>query len=196
MHNFTEEFLKNIATNKVQGDFSPYNKNDLGKTKRYIKTILGRLSDKKSIILLPDYESYGSGFASYINVKISKKDKSDVTILNEKNRTIESHDGLLLFISTVAPYWYYGKGKWWDNYSDGSYKGGGGNFLIPESCRQTNLKIWQDEINYITALFTEYRMTLLTEKELEQSLPFKIEIESNLANKQLTVFDCFFHWED
>jgi penicillin-binding protein-related factor A (putative recombinase) len=29
MNNFTEEFLKNIATNKVKGAFTPYNKNYL-----------------------------------------------------------------------------------------------------------------------------------------------------------------------
>jgi hypothetical protein len=196
MNNFTEDYLRNTAQDIPQGDFTPYNKKDVGKAKRYIKGMLGALSDKKSIIVLPDYNSYGSGFASYINVKISKKDKSDVTITKDKNKTTEEHDGLLLYISLVAPYWVYGKSVWWDNYSDGSYIGGGGSFLESHRLSNSNAVLWQSEIDYITSLFDEYQIRLLTQQEANTQLDFDVEIKSNLAEKQLTVFDCFYHWED
>jgi hypothetical protein len=196
MNNFSEDYLRNTAQDIPQDDFTPYNKNDVGKTKRYIKGMLGALSDKKSIQILPDYKSYGSGFASYINVKISKKDKSDVIIIKEKNRTVEQHDGLLLYISLVAPYWVYGKSDWWDNYSDGSYIGGGGSFLESHSLSNSNTSLWQSEIDFITSLFDEYQIRLLTNKEAQTPLWFDVKIKSNLAEKQLQIFDCFFHWED
>jgi hypothetical protein len=196
MNNFDEGFLRNIANNIPQGDFSPFNKNDLGKTKRYIKGMLGALSDKKSIIVEADYSAYGSGFASYINVKISKKDKSDIIITKDKSSITEEHDGLLIYLSLVAPYWYYGKGVWWNNYENGISNSGGGSFLTPESKKQINLNLWQNEIDFITQLFDTYQIRLLEQKELEKNLWFDVTIKSNLANKQLTVFDCFFHWED
>jgi hypothetical protein len=196
VNNFTEDFLRNIANNNPEGDFSPFNKKDISKNKRYLKGMIGMLSEKKSILIDADYASYGSGFASYINIKISKKDKSDVTTIKDNNRTIDEHDGLLIYVSLVAPYWYYGKGNWWDNYSDGSYTGGGGNFLMPDSIKATNMEIWQNEIDHITKLFDDYRIRLLTMTEVELPLWFEVEMKSNLAGRHLTVFDCFFHWDD
>jgi hypothetical protein len=196
MNDFTEEYLRNLAADKVQGDFTPFNKGDIGKIKRYVKGMLGRLSDNNRIVIEADYSAYGSGFASYINVKISKKDRSDVKVIQEKKRTVDEHDGLLLYISLLAPYWYFGKGSWWDNYSDGSYIGGGGNFLTTRSIREYNKPLWSKEVEQITALFDEHRYRLLTEKEVEKTLWFDTKIVSNLGEKPYTVFDCFFHWED
>lgn len=194
--NFTETYLRNLATDQVQGDFTPFNKNDIGKVKRYIKGMLGQLSDHKRILVEPDYEAYGSGFASYINVKISKKDKSDTIIERNGNRTVEKKDALLLYISLLSPYWYFGKGDWWNNYTNGEYSGGSNNFLTPDSINRYNKTLWSDDVEHITRLFEEFRYSLLTKKEVEQMLDFEVKITSNLGEKPYTVFDCFFHWED
>jgi hypothetical protein len=193
---FTETYLRNAATDQVQGDFPPFNKNDIAKVKRYVKGMLGRLSDHHHIVVLPDYSAYGSGFASYINVKISKKDKSDTTFVKDGNRTTEKKDGLLLYISLLAPFWYFGKGDWWDNYSNGVYQSGSSNFLMPDSIKKYNKDLWETEIEQITRLFEEYRYALLTQKEVEKQLDFEVKIASNLGEKPYTVFDCLFHWED
>jgi hypothetical protein len=196
MNDFTEGYLRNLAADKVQGDFPPFNKGDIGKIKRYIKGMLGRLSDNRRLNVEADYSAYGSGFASYINVKISKKDKSDTTIIKEKKRTVENKDGVVLYISLLSPYWYFGQGEWWDNYSDGSYIGGGGGFLTTNSIKKYNKSLWEKDVESITALFDEYRYRLLTKEELEKPLGFDVLIKSNFLDRELTVFDCFFHWED
>jgi hypothetical protein len=193
---FTETYLRNAAADQVQGDFTPFNKKDIAKVKRYVKGMLGRLSDNHRIVVLPDYSAYGSGFASYINVKISKKDKSDTTFVKDGNRTTEKKDGLLLYICLLAPYWYFGKGDWWDNYSNGVYQSGSSNFLMPDSIKKYNKDLWETEIEQITRLFEEYRYALLTQKEVEKQLDFEVKIERNLGEKPYTVFDCLFHWED
>jgi hypothetical protein len=193
---FTETYLRNAAADQVQGDFTPFNKNDIGKVKRYIKGMLGRLSDNHRIVVLHDYGAYGSGFASYINVKISKKDKSDTIVVKDGNRTTEKKDSLLLYISLLAPYWYFGKGDWWDNYSNGVYQSGSNNFLTPDSIKKYNKDLWETEVEQITRLFEEFRYTLLTQKEVEMQLDFDVKIVTNLGQKPYTVFDCLFHWED
>ena len=86
-HIFNEEYLRKAAADKVQGDFAPFNKQDIGKVQRYVKGMLGQLSDNKRIVVEPDYKAYGSGFASYINVKISKKDKSDTIVVKNGAQT-------------------------------------------------------------------------------------------------------------
>jgi hypothetical protein len=193
---FTEEYLRKAAADQVQGDFTPFNKNDIGKVKRYVKGMLGRLSDNKRINVAADFSAYGSGFASYINVKISKKDKSDTVIEKNGNRTIEKKDAILVYISLLAPYWYFGKGDWWDNYTNGEFSGGSSNFLMPDSINQYNKPLWETEIEQITRLFEEFRYGLLTKKEVEQPLWFDVEIEANIGEKPYMVFDCLFHCED
>ena len=193
---FTEEYLRKAAKDEVQGDFTPFNKNDIGKVQRYIKGMLGRLSDSKRINVEADFKSYGSGFASYINVKISKKDKSDTIIEKKGNRTTEKKDAILIYISLVAPFWYFGKGDWWDYYSNGELEGGSSNFLIPDSIIHYNKILWDTEIEQITRLFEEFRYTLLTKKEVAQVLDFEVKMKSNLGEQPYTVFDCLFHWED
>jgi hypothetical protein len=193
MTDFTEEYLRNLAADKVQGDFAPFNKKDMGKVKRYIKGMLGRLSDNHRLVVEADYQSYGSGFASYINVKISKKDKSDTTIVKETKGTYHQTDGLLLYISLLSPYWYFGKGYWYINEGTG---GSGSNFLTPEGINDYNKALWEKDVERITLLFDEYRYRLLTEKEVEKPLWFHCPITTNLGDAPYTVFDCFFHWED
>ncbi len=194
---FDETYLRKLVADEVQGDFSPFNKNSIDKVRRYIKGMLGRLSDERSIIVEADYKSYGSGFASYIPVKISKKDKSDITTTPRAKGTSEEHDGLLLYICLLAPYWYYGKGHWWNNYnSQYVSNSGGGSMLVPEDAHRYNAQLWDKHIGDITTLFDEYRYRLLREKEVSATLPFKVDITTNLGNPPYTVFDCFFHWED
>jgi hypothetical protein len=194
---FTETYLRNLAADRVQGDFTPFNQNDIYEVEAYIKGMLGRLSDNKSINVQADFDNYGSGFASYINVKITKKDKSDTTILSKKdNRISVQKNGLLLYICSLSLYWYFGGAKWTEDYLDNKYQGGSMPFLMPEHIHDYDKILWHNEIEHITRLFENYRYSLLTEQEVEKSLWFKTAITTIIGQKPYTVFDCFFHWED
>jgi hypothetical protein len=194
---FTETYLRNLAADKVQGDFTPFNKNDIQKNQRYIKGMLGRLSDEKTIHIEADYNAYGSGFASYINVKITKKDQSDTLVLSKNgNKTAVQKKGLLLYLCTLAPYWYFGGTTWIEDYTDNKYQGGTMPFLMPKDIDKYDNSLWHNEIECITQLFDAYRYRLLTKSEVEKSLWFDVAITTNLGDKPYTVFDCFFHWED
>jgi hypothetical protein len=69
-------------------------------------------------------------------------------------------------------------------------------FLRPEDNAKYDKTIWQDEIDFITQHFDEYRYRLLTQTELEPYLNFDIDIPTIIADKPYQVFDCFFYWED
>ncbi len=193
---FDEKYLRNLTNDEVQGDFTPFNKGDVQKVNRSIKGMLGRLKDKKNLIVEADFHAYGSGFASYINVKISKKNNSDSVIQKNGNKTEVSTKGILLYICSLAPYWYFGGVKWYSSFLNDKSQSGTIPFLNPQDIRKYDTELWAHEIEYITRLFEEYRYTLLTEQEVEKPLWFDVDIKANMGDKPYTVFDCFFHWED
>lgn len=194
--NFNETYLRTLLKGDLQADFEPFLNNDVFEVEAYIKQMLGRLKDRNSIKIQADYQAYGSGFASYINVKITKKDKSDTVFTKEGKINIESKKSVLLYISLLCPYWFFGGANWSENYLDGKYQGGSMPFLRPEDNAKYDKKIWQDEIDFITQYFDEYRYQLLTQTELEPYLNFDIDIPTIIADKPYQIFDCFFYWED
>ena len=130
---FTEEFLKDLIDAKVIGDMMPFKTGKINKVESYIKTIIGRINDNQRLIVEPDYKYYGSGFASYVNVKISQRDRSDTQITYSRGERTEWIKGLLLYISNLSPYWYYGGSEWTITYNNDTWKGGSGGFLRPEN---------------------------------------------------------------
>jgi hypothetical protein len=194
--NFKEIYLRNLIKGTLQADFEPFLNNDVFEVEAYIEQMLGRLKDNRNIKLQPDFQAYGSGFASYINVKITKRDKSDTIFSKEGNFNVESKKSLLLYISLLSPYWFFGGASWSENYLDGKYQGGSMPFLRPQDNAKYDKTIWQDEVNFITQNFDEFRYRLLTQTELEPYLNFEIDIPTIVADKPYQIFDCFFYWED
>jgi hypothetical protein len=192
----SEEFLNQLAKEKVIGDFPPFDTGDIDEVEKYIKAIIGRLKDNYQIIVEPDFNYYGSGFASYINVRISKKDKSDTKTTQDKNKLTHWTKGLLFYISNLTPYWYYGASEWTVSTENGKYVGGSSGYLRPESIDQVDNELWSIEIEKAKAVFDQFRYRLLTKEEVEKQVNFDTTIRTVLADKPYDVFDFFFHWED
>jgi hypothetical protein len=195
MDNFSEQYLRDLVAEKVQGDFPPFKSGKYTTVVKYIKEIVGRLSDNKTWIVEADYENYQSGFASFVPVKISKKDKSDTITKNENGLIIETKDSLLIYLSKLCPYWYYSQGIWMDMIRDGKNLPST-HFIRPEEQKKVNLHLWATDIEKLTRQLEEYRYTLLDRKEVTKDLDFKIKIPTVIGDRTYQVFDCFFYWED
>jgi hypothetical protein len=178
MNNFPEQYLRDLVAEKVQGDFPPFKSGKYTTVVKYIKEIVGRLSDNKAWIVEADYENYQSGFASFVPVKISKKDKSDSIIKKENGLIIEDKEG-----------------RWTDFLRDGK-NSPSTHFIRPEEQKKVNQTLWVNDIEKLTRLLEEYRYTLLDRKEVSKDLDFKIDIPTRIADRTFQVFDCFFYWED
>ena len=194
--NFSEEFLRALCEVKVVGDFPPFDTGKIEDVQQYIKHILGQIGARKDVFVKADFDSYGSGFASYVAVKISKKDRSDTKITGTGNKRTEWTDGLELYISKLAPFWFWGGSDWTVNFEDDRRTGGSGGFLTSESVHDLNQDVWGEKIRLIEKIFEDFGYVLLTEEELSQKLWFEVEIPTILANAPYEVFDCFFYWED
>jgi hypothetical protein len=193
---FSEEYLRRIARNEVVGDFPPFTLGSITKTENYIRKMVARLASISTILVEADFDNYGSGFASYVEVRISKRDRSDSITLAQSQRVTYETNGLMLYVSKLTPYWFYGGSEWAKNYTEGKHTGGASMFLEPASQANINQTVWQHDSQLIEAVLQEFRYSLLTSTELVQPAPSDISIRTVLADKPYSVFDCFFYWED
>ena len=109
---FSEEYLRRIVRDEVVGDFPPFTLGSIAKTENYIRKIIARLASISTISVEADFTSYGSGFASYVELRISKRDRSDSTTLAQNQLVSYDTNGLLLYVSRLTPYWFYGGSEW------------------------------------------------------------------------------------
>ena len=193
---FTEDFLRALVNEKVTGNFPPFETGKFRNVENYIVKLVGHLSENKKIVLKADYDNYGSGFASYVNVKVSKRDRSDTQIFKNGNKTTEWTKGLELYICKLAPYWFFGSSEWSKTSENEIWAGGSSGFLRPESFGQVDHNFWHSEIEYLRNTFESFWYRLLVAEELSRKLWFDINIPTILANEAYEVFDCFFYWTD
>jgi hypothetical protein len=193
---FDEIFLRKLATNQVVGESHPFDSGKISLVVKYIKGLVGRLGDNSSILVEPDFTYYGSGFASYIPTKISKRSGSDTKVESSKGEITRTTKGILLYISNLGPYWYYGGGTWSVTTENGRFSSSSGGFLFPEDHNKYDASIWATDIEKIKSTMEDAGYQLLTRKQLEAPLDFDLRLSSNLVFGKPRVFDCFFHWDD
>ncbi|RFP63825.1 hypothetical protein D0N36_17345 [Hymenobacter lapidiphilus] len=194
--NYSEEFLTQLAQEEVSGDFPPFSSGSISQVKKYIKTIIGRIKDDYQLVVEPDFSYHGSGYGSYISVLVAKKEAGKPAKLLSGTPVNDTTNGLLLYISNLVPYWYYGDSGQWEILSDGKVTSSLSGFLRPESIHEVDDTLWRRELAGIKAIFEQYRYSLLTEQELQPLIDFDIPLKAALVSKPYQVFDYFFHWTD
>lgn len=101
---FSDDYLRSIVTGKVVGDFPPFTSESISKTDNYIRKVVARLSGIATLLVESDFSSYGSGFASYVEVRVSRKDQSDTVVITKNQHVTYDTNGLVLYISRLTPY--------------------------------------------------------------------------------------------
>ena len=196
MKKFSEDFLRIICKSKVTGSFEPFMSGEIKDVVKYIKRILGELKAENKILVNADFDSYGSGFASYVDVSISNQNKSDTTITFNGNKKTEWTKGLSIYVSKLCPFWFVGGSEWTVTFESEKRIGGSSGFLRPESVHLIDKALWQIKIDKIQRIFAGFGYSLLSEEDVNKSLWFDVSIPTILAGKQYQIFDCFFYWED
>lgn len=193
---FSEDYLRRMVHAEVMGEFPPFMLGSITKTENYIHKLVARLAAIPALVIEADFDSCGSGFASYVEVKVSKRNGAGSIMRTQGRRTTHEYDGLVLYISRLAPYWFYGGSKWTKTYEQDCYTGGSAMFLTSDSPDDINEALWQHDRQLVAAVLQEFRYCLLTPTELSQPAPADLAIPTILADKPYRVFDCFFYWED
>jgi hypothetical protein len=194
---FTESYLRRIINLEVAGDFAPYNSGDRKNTDEYIQKIIVRLQSIPEFIITTEAESYGSGFASFTHISISKKDKSDTIIHKQAEEIVrEETKGLLLYICRLAPYAVFATSEWSYSFEHGRASGGTYQTMLTKKIDQLPEGGWIGLIEKIRTCLNEFKITILTKEELARQLPFQASIPTMLSDAPYKLFDCFFYWEE
>ncbi|MFK7692328.1 hypothetical protein [Paenibacillus sp. HJGM_3] len=186
---FTEDELKSIVEQKFVSGTYPYDtypmkENEIGS---YIKKLVGNLSSISNLRVEADFNSYGSGYASFVNIFCYKKDGSS-TLINRGHQTIY---GLLLYVCRHAPVAAYGRSEVTRHSRGGSFE-----FLSTKSIGKLPEGNWNEVENRIKQVLNNYGYKLLKKEYLEQPIEFEISIPTIINEEGYRVFDCFFFWED
>jgi hypothetical protein len=158
----------------------------VGASKSAVKNVLHELEQSKQIAVESD-GSYGSGYASYLDIFCFKKDGSS-TRVSGQSTTI---DGIALYLCKLAPVAVMGamtKTK--------SKNGGSSSFLRPEDLNKLPAGNWDAVIFEIKHKLEKQNFVLLEPKILKQKMPFEAKIPTILGDPPYQIFDAFFHWED
>jgi hypothetical protein len=182
----TNEILERVIAGKPVGEHEAYKNGSDNKIKGHIKATIHDLEQSKTI-LLESEDSYGSGYASYVDVFCYKSDgrsshiKSGTTYIN----------GIAVYLCKLAAVAVMGAMQ-----KTKSKHGGGGSFLRSEDLNAPPEGDWAAFTNEIRNKLERHGFEILEARELKKPLPFIAEIETNLGDPPFTIFDAFFNWMD
>jgi hypothetical protein len=154
---------------------------DLGRVVRGLKR--SHLIDVEA-----DFDHYGSGTASYVDVFCWKRSgKSTV-----RKGDVDYIDGIAVYLSRLAPVAAYGPMLRTQHAT-----GGSSSYLTAEVIGECPAGHWDEELEEIkTKLTRYYGITLLYREDLIKKLPFKAKIPTCFKKKGYQIFDAIFYYDD
>lgn len=201
---FTNEQLQKMIAKEPVGDSYPYYTKDENQIEKYIKDLFYKFNRSKSIQCEAMFDHYGSGYASYVDFFFYKRDGSSVLskkYIEKDSLTSFEIDGLVLYISRLAPVAIFGKdirSKAILETSKGKKEYFSGFSMLSQS--QEVIKEvpgkWKDNFREIKLKLDEAGYMILDKTYLEQPLPFKAKIETFTHSNQYKLFDAIFYWMD
>ncbi|MFG1688747.1 hypothetical protein ACGFNP_51975 [Nonomuraea sp. NPDC049269] len=136
-----------------------------------------------------EFRHYGSGYASFVDVFITKRDGSMRRSENGWTRV----EGLPLALCRLAPLAALFKP---DVQSSGP--GGASSSGLPALSLVANTALpgWAEEYRQIRQVLDRHDIALLDSQVLSLPLEAELRVETNLGSPPYSVFDAWFHWMD
>ncbi len=134
---FNQEELIKVINGEPIGSYFPY----LGGTKKqivdYLRSVVSDIDSSKVIKVEADFTSYGSGYASYVDVFCYKRDGSSMKVTKHG----QDISGVSLYLCKLAPV-----AVWGENEKNKHSKGGGYGFLSAETVESLPEGDWNEFI--------------------------------------------------
>ncbi|UNK16955.1 hypothetical protein MNQ98_21010 [Paenibacillus sp. N3/727] len=187
-----ETILKNVIQGNPEGDFYPYNIGvlSLSAVDDYIKACVNGLKNNQNVEFEADYNHYGSGFSSYVDVFMWLKDGSST----KQKKDYLLIEGIHLYICRLYPVAVYGTGSVTRNIGNNGRSHG---FLRPKGLETSpEGEQWRSMILNLQNRLNEYQYVIPFKEYLDSPLPFSADIETVLDEGHYKIFDAFFYWED
>ena len=156
----------------------------------FLRWVVADLNRLPSLVIEhAEFRHYGSGYASYVDVFISKRDGS---MRRSMDGTTEV-EGLTLALCRLAPLAALFKHSW-----RSSGPGPAGGHSMPELSRMVDDDPpgWEQECRQIRRTLDEHGIALLDSRILGLPLNVRLQVETALGEPPYRVFDAWFHWTD
>lgn len=185
---FTNEQLQRSIAQQPFGEFPPFKHGDAAGIEEYLQRVVADLTRSQRLQVEAEFNHYGSGYASYVEVFCYKMRGLSTQEINGIRRI----DGIKIYLSRLTPVAVMGAG-YKTRYAGGStsdYLHGGTIGTIPPGD-------WKAEWNELQSKLVEcYNITLVDLDEMRTPLPFKAHVPTFFGSPPYTVFDALFYWED
>lgn len=181
----SERNIKRISEMKPAGDFDPYRGGDEEECEQYGLKVVRKIEGLNLFEVSSEVDDYGSGYASYYDVFVTKKDGS----AKKKINGLLEVEGVTIFISKLAPMAAFGYTK--KIFSANSTSS---SVLTVEGVGKLPAGDWNKELHEIRNILNIYRISILSKAELETELWFKVSPPTVFDCR--CVFDALFYWED
>lgn len=187
-----EAFLSHKTCQKLAqaqpvGEGWPYDGGSEAEILAHIKGTIATLAQRTGLALEPEFDHYGSGYASYVDIFARRRDDSGAT---QRSGHLEI-TGLRVYLSRLAPIACMGKAMISRGPTFGSF-----SYLEPSQLGTTPGDAWNDVARAMRGALSERGYALLPAALAARALPFDVEIPTVLSDGPFRYFDAVFFWED
>ena len=182
----SNELLECVIAGKPVGAHEAYKNGSHNTIKGHIKATIHDLEQSKNIVLETE-DSYGSGYASFVDVFCYKSGgRSSI-----KTATHTLIHGITIYLCKLAPVAVMGAME-----KTRHTTGGTSGVLNAEELNTFPPGNWLEVDIEIRQKLERHGFEILSPRELKKPLPFTAKIETNFGNSPYTIFDAFFNWMD
>lgn len=203
---FTHEQLRAMIDGKTTGTSFPYHTGSEEEIEKHIKTLLHHLKQSERIDCDGEFDHYGSGYASYVELFCYKRNGGSVirhSYIAKDSVTALEIEGVVVYASRLAPVAVIGKDQRLKSIRDGRGEKeefySGRSFLSPKDVG-TQPSGFREEVLEIRNQLTAAGYTVLEKDDVIQPLPFEAKIPTILCIPKnggvYKVFDAIFYWSD
>lgn len=195
---FTNQELRELIAGKAVGNSFPYDSKDEEMIEAHIKRLYHRINRIPNVICEAEWNHFGSGYASYVEVFCYRKE--DVSVVCEKNgqRDIEIR-GVLLDVCRLAPVAIMGEDERYRSIrmkTNEELTGGFGTLLDGPRRLYVSEKL-HPLAEELKRVLKEYDYELLDAESVNSPLSFQTTIPTIFREPgKYIVMDAIFYWED
>ncbi|MFI7631523.1 hypothetical protein [Microbispora rosea] len=156
----------------------------------FLRRVVADLNRLPSLIVEhAEFRHYGSGYASYVDVFMTKRDGSMRRSMNGRTDA----EGLTVALCRLAPLAVLLERSW-----RSSGPGATGGHSMPELLRVRDIDLpeWEEECRQIGRVLDGHGIALLGSQILGLPLDTRLRVETVLGDPPYCVFDAWFHWMD
>jgi hypothetical protein len=185
----TRDNLRRLIAEECIGDREPWKGGSRAKIDRHLRATARCIRRKADLDLHTEFDDYGSGYASYVEIIGWPSDGSETR--SPAPGSVE-YSGIQVWLSRLAPIAAYGFGRLY-RHDNG---GGGQGFLTADGLYDLPQPRWKQVEEGVQACLRKYGFHLLPADLANRELGFAGRIPTILTDPPYCVFDAVFYWED